>query len=126
MAGSTRSLHYKSLKRKAGKIRSGTGINPYKNSVLFELFNCSTCPFRATELCFHGIKANEQHANKICSERLLMATELLRNGSGLKKVYDQEKALFLNLQSKKLFSKIKDNKDIDEFLKISEHIINLG
>lgn len=126
MAGSTRSLHYKSLKRKAGKVKTGRGINKYKKSVLFQLFNCETCPFRGTTDCFHNIPLDGHHSNGICSERILLAKEVLGKGKGLKEAFRQETAIVLNTQNQSLFNKFLQTGKLDEkYLEISKELIKL-
>lgn len=59
-------------KRALSQVKNGT-----KSKFIEKMFGCDNCPYRGTDICPHGIKNGEKHANGICSFRIMQLKELM-------------------------------------------------
>lgn len=79
-------------------LKTGSGILAHGESGMYftQAFGCFSCPWKATQMCPHGLVGEQRHANGICSQRIQFLQDIAssyKQATG--KTLSRQKGIFL-------------------------------
>jgi len=128
MTKPSRDSEERNLKRHISHMKTGSGIAPSPISPIIKEFGCAICSWKGTKICPHGLKFNETHSNKICSQRAMFIKGLYHACGTKVKVLQQDHLFKLQVLTDKMLGDWVKSEGIslnDKFAQISRNFINL-
>ena len=118
----------KNFKRAMTKVTNGLTIgtlNKSKNTIVLN-FGCNACSWRDTAMCPHGITGLSQHANRICSTRVMYIKETYAMAGSKIRLIQVEQAVSLKLLVEKMLADYREGNSLDkQFAVLSKTLIGL-